>query len=236
MEDRDILLQEYNTLWNEKIIHKQSIRKFHNYLTYLTAICSLALTFHGVSAQEFFKNPDVMNQALQNAASIVHLFFIPFTPIVIITLIFPLNDLFHIYVMGNQIGQIEKKINSLSRDNQLLVWEHAICPVVYGGEKIKTDASEFRITNLISAGDKLLLVPVLFLVCVSATILSAIYLFDKLGCLATVVYVLLIVYMISSIVSLVLKLLSYTKPEGFLAKAIQLKNPVIVRAEDNKER
>ena len=31
MEDREVLLQEYNNLWNEKLIHKESIRKFHNY-------------------------------------------------------------------------------------------------------------------------------------------------------------------------------------------------------------
>ncbi len=37
MDDREVLFQEYNNLWNEKLVYKQSIRKFHNYLSYITA-------------------------------------------------------------------------------------------------------------------------------------------------------------------------------------------------------
>ncbi len=55
MDDREVLFQEYNNLWNEKLVHKQSIRKFHNYLSYITAIGSLALAFYGISASDFFQ-------------------------------------------------------------------------------------------------------------------------------------------------------------------------------------
>ena len=37
MDASEILTQEYNNLWAEKLVHKQGIRKFHNYLTYITA-------------------------------------------------------------------------------------------------------------------------------------------------------------------------------------------------------
>ena len=52
MDTIEILLQEYNNLWSEKEVHLQGIRKFHNYLTYITAIGSLALAFHGLNAQD----------------------------------------------------------------------------------------------------------------------------------------------------------------------------------------
>src|ERR1035437_6857008 len=162
MEERDILIHEYNNLWNEKLIHKQNIRKFHYYLTYLTAIGSLALAFHGVSAQDFIKASVDLTTAdniIKNLSSIIYLFFIPFTPIVIMTLTFPINDIFHVYAIGNQIGQVECKINAISKNDKLLVWEHSVCPAVYGGEKMMD--SDERITNVISAGDYMLLFPVL---------------------------------------------------------------------------
>ena len=84
MDDREVLFQEYNNLWNEKLVHKQSIRKFHNYLSYITAIGSLALAFYGISASDFFKvgvDPALTNHILKNAGSIVRLFFIAFTPV-----------------------------------------------------------------------------------------------------------------------------------------------------------
>ena len=137
MDHYEILIQEYNNLWNEKMIHKQGIRKFHNYLTYITTLGSLALAFHGVSMSDFFNtaiDPSKATYLIQNASNIVHLFFIPFTPIILITITFPLNDIFHTYAIGSQISEIERKINMIS-NKKILVWEHSICPKIYGGEK-----------------------------------------------------------------------------------------------------
>ena len=86
MTATDILLNEYNNLWNEKLIHKQSIRKFHNYLTYLTAIGSLALTFYGVSTTDIFKlgaDPQTTTLFVKHARDIVNLVFVPFAPLVV---------------------------------------------------------------------------------------------------------------------------------------------------------
>jgi hypothetical protein len=225
MEDREILIQEYNNLWNEKLIHKQSIRKFHNYLTYLTAIGSVALTFHGVSAQDFFKagvDPATASYLVNNLSNIIHLFFIPLTPIVIITLTFPINDIFHVYAIGNQIGQVECKINSISCNPRLLVWEHSVCPAVYGGEKVEnTDKS---ITNVISAGDYLLLFPTLIIICTFSTYISVTYLYLKLGCGFSMIYLAIIIYMLGAIVFLGLKLKNCTGPAALLTKVIQYKN------------
>ena len=230
MDNRKILLQEYNNLWNEKLVHKQSIRKFHNYLTYITAIGSLALTFHGLSFKDAF-TPTAANQFIQNAASIVNLFFIPFTPVVIITLTFPLNDLFHIYIMGNQLAQIEKKINTLSGDNELLVWEHLVCPTVYGGQKVQDNSSELQVTNIISRGDVLLLAPALGVLCIFTSIMASMYICNKAGCFFTILYDFIVLYMIAALVSLVLKIMSYVKPDSVLTKIIQAKNPALTKTE-----
>ena len=225
MEQRELLVQEYNNLWNEKLIHKQSIRKFHNYLTYLTAIGSLALTFHGVSAQDFFKagvDPATANHIINNLSNVIHLFFIPLTPIVVITLTFPINDIFHVYAIGNQIGQVECKINALSSNDTLLVWEHSVCPAVYGGEK---DAeSGDSVTNVISTGDYMLLFPALFMICAFSTYISIMYLCQKMGCGLAILYFGIVIYMLGAIVFLGLKLKSHTGPKSLLTKVIQNKN------------
>ena len=53
MDPVTILIQEYNNLWKEKLVHKENIRKFHNYITYFTAIGSLALVFFGIKRDRF---------------------------------------------------------------------------------------------------------------------------------------------------------------------------------------
>lgn len=223
MDNREVLVQEYNNLWNEKLIHKQSIRKFHHYLTYLTAVGSLALTFYGISPKDFF-NPATADQVIKNAANITYLVFVLFTPIVIITLTFPLNDLFHIYAIGNQLSEIERKINSLSEHSTLLAWEHAVCPVVYGGREIEDGTSHLRMTNLITRGDVMLLAPVLGLLCIFTTIVASTYICAKVGCLFTVIYDFVVAYMACALISLFLKLMAYIKPDGILTRSVQICN------------
>jgi hypothetical protein len=234
MDDRDVLFQEYNNLWNEKLIHKQSIRKFHNYLTYIIAIGSLVLTFHGVSTNEVIKGIDPA--VLQNA---VHLFFIALTPVVLLTLTFPLNDVYHIYVMAHQLGELERRINDKSGSQNLLTWEHTVCPVVYGGKKVRIGQSDTKLSNTISLGDVLLLAPFITGLCIVATVLSSMYICDKVahavscnvGCLATIGYVLLILYMVAVVVMLAWKVWSYTKADGPIARVVSAKRELMEEPE-----
>lgn len=226
MNESKALIQEYNNLWNEKLIHKQNIRKFHNYLTYLTAIGSLALTFYGVSTQDFIKasvDISTANNMANNLPKIVNLFLLSLTPILIMTLTFPINDLFHIYAIGNQIGQIECKINDILNNNKVLLWEHSVCPAVYGGEKVFK--SDEPITNVISFGDYLLLLPVLYLICVFSIYLSINYLCQmKHYYILPNLYAGLIIYMMGSIIFLGVKIKKYTGPNSLLNKVIHHKN------------
>jgi hypothetical protein len=226
MDNQEVLFQEYNNLWQEKLIHKQSIRKFHHYLTYITAIGSLVLTLHGSSIPEFLKgsvNPDL----LKNAAS---LFFIFFTPVILITLTFPLNDIYHIYAMGHQIGTLEKKINNFSSHQNLLTWEHLVCPIIYGGNKVVIEKVEKKLTNPIMLGDFLLLIPFLGLLCISSSVLSCIYLYN-IKFIFALGYVVLITYMIIAIVKLALKIKQYTKADGSISRMISKLNKVVVKSE-----
>ncbi|MCL5884073.1 MAG: hypothetical protein M1377_01770 [Deltaproteobacteria bacterium] len=221
MSDIEILLSEYNQLWDEKLIHKQSIRKFHHYLTYISAIGSLALTFHGISTTDFFKahtDPQQATYLINNAKSIIMIVFVPFTPILLLTLIFAVNDLFHIYIMGNHIAQLEKRINNLNGSGNLLLWEHAVCPAVYGGTA--TGNNQIIISNLISAGDYLLLFPVLFLLGIITTYVGYNFLFDMSGKTIAYLYIGVVGYMVAVIIVLGNKLRLYTKSDGPLTKLI----------------
>lgn len=233
MDKNEILLQEYNNLWNEKLIHKQSIRKFHNYLTYISAIGSLALTFYGVSTQDFFKafiDQQTGNHLAQNANNIIHLFFVPFAPLVFLTLTFPINDLFHIYVIGNHIGHIESKIN-LNNSENLLLWEHRVCPGVYGGT---VENNEKKINNLIQAGDYLLLFPLLVGLCASSILISYFFIQTKFGRYYDCIYLLVVAYMFFSVVWLGWNLLQYTKPNGILSLMISSRNTTPDIADNSK--
>ena len=226
MQDIDVLLNEYNNLWQEKIAHKNSIRKFHNYLTYITALGSLALTFNGLSTSDFFKvgvDPQTTNHIFNHASNIVNLIFVPFAPVLIITLTFPLNDTFHIYAMGNQVAALENKLNDLcNRKN--LTWEHLVCPAVYGGEKLPDGT---KVLNLIAIGDFLLLVPALIAIAAITTAFGFQFI-----CRETkeyvlpfkniwgIVYLLIVGYMFATLATLGWKLKNYVKPNGALSQII----------------
>ncbi len=220
MNTQEILIQEYNNLWNEKLLHKTGIRKFHNYLTYITAIGSLALAFHGLNAQDIIaaaNNSEKAKEIIENASSIMHLFFIPFAPVLLITLTFPLNDMFHIYAIGNHIGKLETKINMIE-NSDILEWEHQVCPKIYGGEK---DDKGNKISNIIAMGDFLLLFPALIALALISTYISIVYLYQKLPIYWSAGYLLIITYMVCMIVYLALKLKNYTSPNGLLTTIIK---------------
>lgn len=225
MEDREVMVQEYNNLWNEKLLHKQSIRKFHNYLTYITAIGSLVLAFHGISTNDVIKGIDPTT-----LTKVVHLFFIALTPVVLLTLTFPLNDVFHIYVMAHQLGELEKKINEKSGGQNLLSWEHIVCPVVYGGKRVHIGQVDTKLSNTILLGDVFLLLPFITCICFAATVFSSIYIYKVTSIISyscrwitTIGYDLLILYMVIVIVNLAMKVLYYTKAEGPIARVVSAK-------------
>lgn len=153
-----LLLQEYNNLWQEKLVHKQQLRKLNNYLSYLTSMASLALTLLGLSATEFFAKfmKDEGQQAFNYAAQAISLICIPFTPVVIVVLSFTLTELYHIYVMGLHIGGLEKRMNQLAQvAGPGLTWEHQVCALAYaeGGGKGESEAT----LNLVGFNTKWLL-------------------------------------------------------------------------------
>ncbi len=226
MQDVEILLSEYNNLWQEKIVHKTSIRKFHNYLTYITALGSLALTFNGLSMSDLFKigvDQQTTTHIFTHASNIVNLIFVPFAPVLFITLTFPLNDTFHIFTIGHQIGALEAKLNDICKRNNL-TWEHLVCPAVYGGKKLEDGT---KVMNLITAGDFLLLLPVLALIAVITTCFGFMFI-----CRETkeyvipfrniwgYVYLAIVLYMLSALVALGWKLNKYVKPDGALGRII----------------
>jgi hypothetical protein len=161
MDQIDILLKEYGNLFQEKLIHKQSIRKLKGYISYLTSILSLSLTFMGISTTDFFKSVSSENgipYLVSHFSDIFILISIPFTPIVLLVASFAVNDLFQIYVIGTQIGNIEKKINDIAKSN-LLLWEHHICPVVYGGGQIEKMRP---VKNVIALSDAYIFFPFVY--------------------------------------------------------------------------
>lgn len=216
----DILVAEYNNLWAEKLVHKEGIRKFHNYLTYIATLGSLALSFHGVSVEDFFSlasDQATQDAISQNALRIVHLFFIPFAPIVMLTLIFPINDVFHTYAIGSQLASLERAINDKLGD-ELLTWEHRICPVVYGGEKSPKGRSNH---NLIKLGDYILLMPILALISIVASILATIYIRQNLGETAANIYFLVVSSMLLAVCYLGHRLNEYTRSASHLREEFE---------------
>ncbi len=227
---QEVLLHEYNNLWNEKMVLKQSIRKFNNYLLYTTVIGSLALVFYGTSSSTIFNglfSQAISNPILMNNHSIIQMFFIVFVPVVLITFKSPLNDFYNIHVIGCQIADLEKRINGESGNTSLLTWEHAICPAVYGGEK---EGSE----KIMFLGDSLLLIPAISTVCIITTYISFLYLSQTFGAMFSILYVLVILYMTAVITMLALKVMRLTRANGPIAGIVSAKQKSADNIENNR--
>jgi len=170
------LFNEYNNLWQEKLVHKQSIRKFHYYITYLTTMGSLALTFIGVSPTDLFKGES--SKFLENPSEIATLLIIPLTPVILIILSFAINDIFHIYALGTQIGVIEKKINNIFLTNNLLTWEHKICPIIYGDKRNFVKGIK-PMSSIIKLNDFWILIPFVLVICLASIVIGVIFIYQK---------------------------------------------------------
>lgn len=223
-DDIQVMLSEYNNLWQEKNVHKASIRKFHNYLTYVATIGSLALALNGLSFQDLIGNDPGKSQFLAiHGKDILNLIFVPFAPVVLITLTFPINDTFHIYTLGGQIAALERRINELCARNNL-TWEHVVCPYVYGGRRFSDGT---KVNNLIVFGDIFLLGPAIFVLTIVTSGLGYRYI-----CKLTTeyvrpcqdiwgyIYAIIVFYMFSLIGYLLWNLYKYVKNDGPLAHAM----------------
>jgi len=222
MDKIELLSQEYNNLFQEKLIHKQSLRKLKGYISYLTSIVSLSLAFMGISTTDIFKG--ALNA--KTFSDIFILISIPFTPIVTLVSSFAINDLFQIYVIGTQTGMIEKKLNALVNEEKLLTWEHHICPVVYGERSV---ADIEPIKNVINQSDFRIFFPFVYILIVSTLFLGGkfiacnnIYLY--------VGYTVINVYFLASFLWIGLKLNKYIKTDN-LTNILNALN----KAEDKQE-
>lgn len=226
MDNIEILLNEYSNLWHEKIIHKESMRKLRGYVSYLTTIVSLSLTFMGMSTTDIFKNGlnnTVSPVFVKNFSDVFILISIPFTPIVLLIGSFALSDLFHTFVIAFQIGNIEQKINSLSGD-VLLKWEHLICPIIYGeGHNIKQLKNYNPTTNIIKMDDFLIFVPFVASLCLITIVFGGKYIYEKNAYIFGA-YIAVNVYFLISFIWIATKLFSYGKAESPLRKAISILN------------
>lgn len=237
------LLNEYNNLWQEKLVHKQSIRKFHYYITYLTAMGSLALTFIGISPTDLFKGSSP--RFLENPSEIATLVIIPLTPVILIILSFAITDLFHIYAFGTQIGVIEKKINNILLTNNLLTWEHKICPIIYGGKNNYVKGIK-PMRSIIKLNDFFILIPFVSVICLASIVIGVIFIFQKFSfmnffafryfkifnyyidfkwnLILCSLYIFINMYFIVAVLIIGKKLLKYIKSDGPLSLNINFLN------------
>lgn len=231
MDKISVILCEYNNLWQEKNIHKQALRKYHYLVSYFIPIITLTLALLGVSYHDIFKDPEVYKRTFFIIMLINILF--PFALMIIYS--YMINDLFHIYVIGNQIGALENKINNILGISGFLSWEHIVCPVIYGEDKgtylklgIKPIQNIVKLTGFMLSFVSL----IIFVGSISLSLWflytklpkylelsssSIIIDFNKIVCF---LYLLLNLFFIIYLIYVSSKLLRYTKAPSFLAEVI----------------
>jgi len=218
MDNKELLLAEYNNLWQEKIAHKASLRKLKGYVSYFTSIISGSLTIFGLSSSDIFetlstaKNASVLAQNISNAIKVIS---IPAVPIILLLGSFALNELFQIYVIGNHIGNIESKLNKLV-GHDIFSWEHKVCPVVYGGRPTK---SGNKLTNIIAINDFMLFFPFVSILTIVMLVFALIFLFS-ISQIVFYSYTALILLLFAGIITVAWKLKEYTHADSQLSQAI----------------
>lgn len=220
MEKENILLAEYNNLWQEKLVHKQSLRKFKSVITYLTTIASVTLTLMGLSTSDLVKSAlnSTAPSLIKNLPEILVLISIPLAPLFLLFISFAINDLFQIYVIANHIGNIEKKLNSLVGASKLLTWEHLICSAVFGSKPPIVAGKTLRpITNIIRKNDCLIFFPF-----VAALYFVPFYFslrpLSDMNVWFFLSYIAINAYLLSSLALVMYKLGTYTKADSHLTQ------------------
>jgi len=211
------IINEYNNLWNEKLIHKASIRKFNNYIANISSAGSLVLAIMGIPTSML---PQFLSKDTAN------LLLIPIPLIIILLLSFTANDLFHIYAIGTRIGVLEEKINKFLDAGNLFAWEHRICPFIYGGEKniscehCQTDVEPIK--SVIKLSNNYILFPFALLILLSSAVLGIIFLFG-INIYFSVTYLIILAYFSFMIIFKVGKnLKKYTEAGSPLTIAIRV--------------
>jgi hypothetical protein len=220
MNKIEALLNEYNNLWQEKLIHKRNLRKFHNYIISLTSLGSIGLGVIGLSPR---MQPGT--KLFENPIDIAMIFIIPVTPIILLIISFHIIDLFHIFVIGNHIGNIEKKINNILGNDLLFVWEHRICPYVYGEQdKISNLKMIKPIVNVIRVTDTEILGPFVAIICLLSTAVGTYFLWLKMPnypmFLVPFLYLSFNIYLFLRLLFIAKKMLQYTKANSSLKQII----------------
>ena len=217
--------KEYDNLWNEKLVHKESLRKFTNYITYLTTVSSFAITIAGLSYLDII----VIEKDTIKIHPIVNILCLIYIPSALVSMGFILNDMFQVYVIANQIGEIEKKINFYLKPETPLVWEHKVCDLVFAGSEQELENNKkVKIKNIIRINNWTLTA---FMV--GALILSGILGYSYLISLIeknesfvwiTSAYTILIMSCILPVIIGGTKLKGYTKTSSILNRAIMAIN------------
>lgn len=218
MESRELLLAEYNNLWQEKIAHKASLRKLKGYVSYFTSIISGSLTIFGLSSSDIFKTLSSAKDAAvlaQNISNAVKVVSIPAVPIIMLLGSFALNELFQIYVIGNHIGNIEAKANKLLGCD-IFSWEHKVCPVVYGGKKTKDGR---KLTNVIAMNDYYLFFPFVGIL-TTIMMVFAINFLMSINVTICLLYAGLLAFLLYGLIRVSWKLKKYTEADSELSRAI----------------
>lgn len=176
MERIHVLLAEYNNLWQEKLIHKQQISKFMNYLVYLASTASLILTFIGLSPSDIFKDDKIYHRTMDIATMLL----IPFVPVICIILTFRIADFYHIYVIGYQIERIENMINEIIGVSNILTWQSQTCQAAYPLASMQgCDQSRPKVRNLIKLTEFYIFMPLMVGLCLLTWIIGSIFLYNK---------------------------------------------------------
>ena len=168
--------------------------------------------------KEFLSNANNA-ELLGKVDDIIILAFLPFTPVVLIVMSFVMNDLFQIYVIGTQIGCIEKKINDLF-ESSLLSWEHLACPVVYGG-RIIADSQKYALVNIIRKNNNLIFAPFVGLVCLFTSVIGSAFLISKHHPYLFTLYLAILLWLIGSLLYTGSKLNQYTKDGSPLSTSLK---------------
>ncbi|SDO67639.1 hypothetical protein [Desulforhopalus singaporensis] len=218
MDNPELLLGEYNNLWSEKNTHKIQLRKFKGYLSYFTSIMTGSLSIFGLSTTELFqtisnsKDPAILTQNITNVLNIIS---VPAVPIILLISSFAINELFQIYVIGNTIGNIEKKLNKLTGEN-IYSWEHKICPVVYGG---KDNHNGKKLTNIILLNDVLIFFPLMLILTTILVVFALNFLYNY-NLILLYSYAAILFLMLLGIIYVATKLANYTKASSQLSSFI----------------
>lgn len=220
-EKVDAIFHEYDNLHAEKQVHKQQLRKLELIIFYFSSIVSLVLYIASApSLLELMKKN--AGDAAQNLAENLHLISavvsVPYIPIICVLMSFAITETFHIYILGNHIGQLEKKVNNILDEEGLLVWESKVCPVAYGGATKKNGKG--KITNLVKLNVSFVLAGFAIAISALAFINSIMALTDPARGWGFYLYIAVCGYFITTTIISGRKLQKYVKADSALTHAI----------------